>query len=107
LSFPSGHVIQWDLASCNSGLPLGVANNHQSHNFEIYPNPASSTVNIQFHKEYSGEITIRDINSKILQSIKLKNVSSVNLDISNFQTGMYILEMLNNNRIEKSKIVKL
>ena len=107
LSFPAGHMIQWDLASCNSGLPLSVVNNHQSHNFEIYPNPAASIVNIQFQQEYSGEITNRDIKSKILQSFKLKNVASFKLDISNFQSGLYIIEMVNNNRIEKSKFVKL
>ena len=64
----------------------------------IYPNPAISEMTYAFESEQSfeGAITIWDANGKQLASRELRTVkgeNQVSFDVSNWSTGMYILQM--------------
>lgn len=74
-------------------------------NISFFPNPAID--NIQFSARYSGSpISIRLINAsgQLLQSYLIKS-SSGSLDVNGYSTGVYFLEVLDNERILTSRAI--
>lgn len=88
---------------------LGFADlNSQSSNSQmtIYPNPGSSNFTIQSDKTIS-QIQIFDITGKIVFSKSNIEKSLLQVDISNFENGVYIVEIIdeNNDQITQ-KLIK-
>ena len=63
-------------AELNSALPVGISDNTLDENIRIYPNPFTSELNIQLDDSFSNstEITILDINGRLIQ--RIANISS-------------------------------
>lgn len=79
-----------------------------SHNPEIriYPNPSLSTVNIEF-PETNFILRLFDIYGKLL--VKIENTeqkSPLSLNLEEFQSGVYIVELENTGEKRQFKIVK-
>jgi hypothetical protein len=109
-------------ASCQSSgitvIPYSEFNNTSIENLEtntlfdnvnIYPNPTSGNLSIDFKLEKASliDITLYDINGKKVFSSKLKyypsGVNSENLNLSKYTTkGIYFLDI----NIEKNKMTK-
>lgn len=73
--------------------------------FEVYPNPASSNVNLvlQSSTEKIEKITIVDIMGKIVATSSNINSNQFQLNVEAFSKGMYLIEILTN---EGSKATK-
>lgn len=72
-------------------------------NFRVYPNPASSSVNISLINEIkNATTTIYDINGRQVYSKKSDLKGIVTINTSNLSTGIYILK-INNQQISFSK----
>lgn len=74
---------------------------------EIFPNPVSSILNIDFHYEVSDYfISITDIMGRTVYESPLSG-NSKELDISNLQAGMYLISIFDNRKIVSyEKIIK-
>lgn len=74
---------------------------------KMYPNPTSETLTIDLssNPSFLNNVTIYDYTGKVIES-KIVNSPIVNLDVNNFSAGVYFVEVLNNNKIFKSKFVK-
>ena len=70
---------------------------------KIYPNPASSVINIDFKEAFSFTANLYDLRGRLISS----NFNSKNIDISGFTNGMYLLEIsdLNSSRKIIEKII--
>jgi hypothetical protein len=68
---------------------------------EIFPNPASKTLNIKNINTF--DISITDTTGKIIY--KIDNAPN-NIDISNLNSGMYFLKIYTNNTTTIKKIIK-
>jgi hypothetical protein len=68
-------------------------NNELKSNFNIYPNPVLSTLNIQFDKNSSDfTVIIYDISGKVIFSeYNFSKLSNVTLDVSHLSSGMYLI----------------
>ncbi len=79
------------------------------HNFQIYPNPTSSHLNIISTKSLNGDFTIsiHGLSGKEILKINDLNLSSKNqIDISNLNNGIYLLRLYQENEVETFRILK-
>lgn len=71
----------------------------------IYPNPTKNWLHIKLNQEQTGEAKLTDISGKELLCLKLN--STINLiDISNFNSGLYILKVYSGNKSTTTRIIK-
>lgn len=81
-------------------------------NFQVYPNPASSVATVSFNVDQASEVAVRliDLNGKVLVSNKLEasnGTSSVELNTSNIQAGIYNVELtINGERSVKRLVIQ-
>lgn len=96
-------VISW-LKSTNDN----ILENVKYTNLNIYPNPASNKITIEIPEKYvsSGLIDIYDQTGRKLLTIPIENKSLINIDISKFSNGIYIVQIKNNNDIVIQKLIK-
>ncbi len=66
-------------------------------NSKIYPNPTSGNVEIQFLNETNEtfEFTLFDSNGKSVLIKRTTNKNSIQLDLSNYHSGLYVYKLLN------------
>ena len=73
--------------------------------YKIYPNPASTQLNI-LSNEYISEFQIFDLTGKTIVRSSSLNTKLLNVDVSTFMPGMYIAKVLDNNgNIFSEKII--
>ena len=89
--------------------PISISSVKHIKELRIYPNPIKSgqTAHITGLKK-GDNLTITDNNGRLImeQSIEIKNMSIHNLDISSFNSGIYLINITrNNDRIERSKLI--
>lgn len=76
----------------------------------IFPNPFNDILNIKFSSELSGtvELNLMDISGKLLYSERFGLDNSVKrlVNLSGLNSGLYILEIKNNDRVAYRKLVK-
>ena len=70
--------------------------------FSIYPNPTNGILNISSKGNELSELTIKDINGKIVLVKNFQSVISINMD--NYGKGVYIVDIKNNLGITTKKI---
>ncbi|QXP78909.1 MULTISPECIES: T9SS type A sorting domain-containing protein [Winogradskyella] len=70
----------------------------------LYPNPAESYVTINNLKTYSN-IKVLDVNGKVINTTWSEN-DSTTIDVSQFSTGLYFIEIKNNNLKQMLKFIK-
>ncbi len=79
--------------SFTANVASSISENASLLNFTIYPNPASSFINIT--SSFEGEVVLSDILGKTLRTIRLNDlpvvIDSYHLDLSDFKNGIYIL----------------
>jgi hypothetical protein len=76
--------------------------------FNLFPNPAANSVQLQFDGELPTHIQITDLTGKVIYS---KNASSklVNINLNDFANGFYLVKAIdgvNNNKIKQLIISK-
>jgi hypothetical protein len=91
------------LANCTS---LSVDEFNKS-DYKIYPNPTNNNVFIRTNKNF-GEVvmTLVDINGRVVYSQKTNLVNEVQINISNLQSGLYILNIKGETINTNDKIIK-
>ncbi|MEJ6791963.1 MAG: T9SS-dependent M36 family metallopeptidase [Lacinutrix sp.] len=91
------------LQNCTS---LSVDEFNES-NYSIFPNPANNVLNINVKKNFGKvNITLTDINGRLVLSQEANLSSSTELNISALQSGMYILTIKGENINTNDKIIK-
>ncbi|MCF8247702.1 MAG: T9SS type A sorting domain-containing protein [Saprospiraceae bacterium] len=76
-------------------------------NITIYPNPASDIINIQLEVQQPvGNIAFRilDVNGKVVrESISTQMASSYSIPVSDWATGIYFLQLLENGAVMEAR----
>ncbi|MBM3916982.1 MAG: T9SS type A sorting domain-containing protein [Sphingomonadales bacterium] len=83
---------------------LGFENN--SLFAQIAPNPTQSMVNVQLSQSINGQVTITDINGKVLLQEKAMGLS-FEFDLSAFEQGTYLIHFTDTNHFLVQRISKL
>jgi len=73
--------------------------------WKIYPNPVSNLLQVEFQKSVSGHFQIVNMRGQSHYNSDLKFRKSLELDISTWPVGTYLLNLKNDNGVELSKTI--
>lgn len=74
-------------------------------NFSIAPNPTKGRVTVTSEKEHIKEVKVFDLQGKELTKA-YPNDFNVQIDLSKFESGVYLIQILAGNKIRTGKIIK-
>jgi hypothetical protein len=74
-------------------------------NFSIYPNPATSVINVANSADVINNVTITDLNGRTVKQVTV-GVNDAQINISDLAQGVYILNATSNGKSFTQKIVK-
>jgi Secretion system C-terminal sorting domain len=80
----------------------------QGMSFDLYPNPAVANLNLNFNTDFSdGTIQIFNLSGQLVLSVEISSSSrGESIDISQLQTGQYLVNIFNENYNEAKWLVK-
>ena len=85
----------------------GIKGESNGSGIVVYPNPTSGMVTITLGSmSKSVEVTVMELNGKLVKSEKYSNSNNVRMDISDLSTGMYFITVKADNQLKQVKIVK-
>ena len=73
--------------------------------FKLYPNPTSDKLNISFNQPISGNLEMLDLTGRIIFEQNLTKQKSIELNISKFKRGIYIVVVKTNQEIYSQKVI--
>lgn len=79
-------------------------NDFEKNNFTVYPNPASNFITISSELSIDANFEISDINGKLLSKGRVENNSEI--DISQLQSGFYLISISSEYKKQTFKIIK-
>jgi photosystem II stability/assembly factor-like uncharacterized protein len=86
------------------GFPVGIAGQYQTASTAIiYPNPASTIITLE--TPFKGSLTVHNLSGQVLLKKSLSE-SKTTIDISNLNTGLYIVKVMGQNTVRIGKIIK-
>ena len=94
----------------NSGLHSVFPWNEKNNQFIVYPNPASTILNIQSLNSDSAEALLFSIDGRLLLDTKIKksNSNQFSIDVSTLKSGIYLLKLVDkSSKIFQSKIISI
>ena len=59
----------------------------------IYPNPANEQLTISTKEDVLGKIILSDQLGKTIKEFYLSGANSINIDISNYENGIYFIHL--------------
>ncbi len=101
------YAYQDSIANVSTNNSTAITNNNQI-NVNVTPNPSEGVFNVSFDNITNEKtlIEVFDIAGKLIFQDKLFT-NNISLDLSNFNTGVYILNISNSNSKISKKITKL
>ena len=72
---------------------------------KIYPNPASTFLQIDAGNFMINNIVIKDITGKQVKQISIVNSNVIKIDISNLKKGIYFVQLFVDNKISNKKLI--
>ncbi len=102
------HLPNFVLVDCNTfpnanrqGLSI---TDFENSSFKVFPNPAKTFVNVTSNHKNIKEITLSDIQGRILETIVVNNINA-QFDISNYLTGTYLITIKTDYGTSNSKLI--
>ena len=96
-------------SSCSVALRSANNNAITKENIDInaftYPNPARSIVNVTNKNSGKSTIQLMDRNSRILQEVHTSSTNT-KLNVSNLSSGLYIIKIITDNKVQVHKFIK-
>ena len=98
------HIDEVDITGCNNGTSSReIAGNNTLYpnqlikewNFILYPNPAKNILNVRAENQSTkfSNIFIYDINGRVIKHIDNPADSNIQIDISDFRSGVYFISI--------------
>ncbi|NJB84137.1 sulfatase-like hydrolase/transferase [Wenyingzhuangia aestuarii] len=107
LWFTTEELPQYDAAFGSDDLALGVDAYFNSL-FSIYPNPSSDFVNVSFDLSVNNlELEVLTITGQSIKKVNVSNSKQPKIDISNLESGTYILRIKADDNFAIEKMVKI
>ena len=62
-------------------------------NFKIYPNPATSHLNIKSEMTGKGEVAIYDMTGRLVKNVSVSDLSNATINLSDIEKGIYLINI--------------
>ncbi|QOD61771.1 T9SS type A sorting domain-containing protein [Polaribacter haliotis] len=93
------------LTSTNTINVLGIPEAKRL-NFEMFPNPSSTMLNIQLPAEnFNGKVEFFDVVGRMILSKKITSKDK-NVDVTNLNKGIYTLKITSDNKVGSKQFIK-
>lgn len=99
-------TIFWALDNFTISSQTASIDNLDSNSFIMYPNPASHLLNVTSRNQAITSISIVDINGRQVIQSTYKDVLNTQVDISNLNTGIYLINLSTAQGTVTKKLVK-
>lgn len=88
--------------------PDAVDEYNEEQTLRLFPNPAKHSIWIQLplQAKHRAQLTIRDISGKIIQEQIVSNTQQLHMDISTWNSGMYVLTLQGDNNLWHQRWIK-
>lgn len=87
--------------------PLSNEDFHSTNNIKIYPNPTQGLVNIEFNSvQKLVELLVYDGRGVLIFQIQKNNSNQLNIDLTNVQLGIYMIQINSDHGTQFKKLVK-
>jgi hypothetical protein len=106
-----GYLIAVDNIMVEEGSSTGILNIENNQTFTVYPNPTQEIANIRFNADEiaNGSISVYDITGRMVKEMNLTNLAigrnNVEFNVSDLQTGTYIVTLTLNNKVTTQKLM--
>lgn len=107
VSLPPGTILTYDLASCEPGSLLGVHEELVNDKIKISPNPATDNITIRGISGNESSYIIYDANGKEIISRQSIRNREIMIDISNFNRGVYFIELKSEGSVARKRFCKM
>lgn len=101
----------YNISNSQVAEPLTVVKNSSSENFEsvtmqlkIYPNPTNGRLNIQVNQEKILSVEVYNSLGGLVQNVKGIDSNELSLDLSQYDSGMYILKIVTQENIYNEQV---
>lgn len=96
MCYGENHIIEYSYnGNCNT-IVLDVEENTLENKVNVYPNPASSDINIQINiPSFKGYYTLYSYTGSCIKSAQIQN-SAINITTADLANGMYLLQIGSN-----------
>jgi hypothetical protein len=97
----------------NNPVYVSIDNYNNEDKFSIYPNPAQTQIRIEFNitETNSNSIEIKNVFGQLVSTIENKafvvGQNKIDIDISGFSKGLYFVQLKNDNKTIRRKLIKL
>jgi photosystem II stability/assembly factor-like uncharacterized protein len=72
----------------------------------VFPNPANGVVQINIPEEFGqGKLSLYDLKGRIIFERNLSNTIIHNLNVSKYESGIYLLEVFSNGKVFRERVV--
>ncbi|MFW5766918.1 MAG: T9SS type A sorting domain-containing protein [Bacteroidota bacterium] len=83
---------------------LNVKESVSELNASLYPNPATTKIHVHLPDARTAELSMYSLSGKLLMKANVNGPQEI-IDISSLKSGMYMVEIRQNNSIKRSKLV--
>lgn len=87
-------------------VTLNINNLESNINFSLLPNPTDNILEISTNQEHINQITIYNINGKLINNYKGLDSNKVNINVSKFNLGTYLVKIESQNKTITKKFIK-
>lgn len=95
-----------DTAFTAKSLQSDIVYNDET-TLKVYPNPADDILNIELHSAGISSLTLFDLQGRAVAMARPITKNTVRLNISNFQSGVYLLQVIDTaGSTHRAKVVK-
>lgn len=77
----------------------------EMNSISIYPNPATSNINIKSDMNGEGQVTLIDMTGRVIKNVNLTDMSNATINIEDVADGVYFIKMQQNDNIAIDKVV--
>lgn len=104
------YCVVWNNTGCeatSNTINVIIANINETElsGISLFPNPTSKIVTVT-GLQYFESIELISMNGKIIKSYRLKNTSSIQLDLNNLECGLYQVRITAPDKIHTLKLIK-
>lgn len=103
----NGSIDAWSLEICTAPIPTGITSNTLSNDISIYPNPTSNIINVTLGQNSTvNQLILTDLQGKVIFEERKINNNSVQIDLTNYSKGTYLLQVKGLSEANVFKITK-
>tara|TARA_R100001369_G_C3317041_1_gene168293 strand:+ start:412 stop:1167 length:756 start_codon:yes stop_codon:yes gene_type:complete len=86
---------------------LGLDYFEQENNLKLYPNPTTTTLNIEIQNTISnGTLEVYDVLGKQIFNQTISSNNTLQIDVANWNTGLFLIKISSDNKIITKRFIK-